>query len=54
MKLRTPKACPNQAHHTPHPQGYLQHGDWAEKMLKTHIQKQCPGCGLWTIWEKRT
>jgi hypothetical protein len=26
---------------------------WNEKMMKTHRPKQCPGCGLWRIWEPR-
>lgn len=46
--------CP--ANHTPHPEGYIQHAAWAERMLKTHKQSRCPTCGLWAIWtpkEKR-
>ncbi len=39
--------CPNAANHTPHPSGYVAHGEWAERMLKTHKQERCPGCGLW-------
>lgn len=36
--------------HTPCPTGYIQWHFWAEKMSKTHDQKQCPECGLWAIW----
>jgi hypothetical protein len=39
--------------HTPQPRGYLQWHEWAEKMDKTHTQRQCLGCGLWAIWEPR-
>jgi hypothetical protein len=42
--------CPRVESHTPHPEGYLAHSEWAEKMLKTHRQVQCSECGLWTIW----
>jgi len=35
------------------PTGYVEAGEWAEYMLQTHDQRQCPGCGLWTIWEPR-
>lgn len=37
--------------HTPSPAGYLDRQAWAEKMSKTHKQRQCSGCGLWAIWE---
>lgn len=43
-------ACPQQHLHAPHPTGYLAHAAWAEEMLKTHGQQQCPGCGLWAVW----
>ncbi len=36
--------------HTPHPSGYIEHSEWARKMLKTHKQSRCPVCGLWSIW----
>jgi hypothetical protein len=42
--------CPNRANHTPCPTGYLQRYEWAQEMLKTHGQVQCPGCELWAIW----
>ncbi|WP_027933716.1 hypothetical protein [Amycolatopsis thermoflava] len=35
------------------PTGYIDRAEWAEYMLITHDQRQCPGCGLWTIWEPR-
>lgn len=35
------------------PTGYVAASEWAEYMLQTHDQKQCPGCGKWTIWEPR-
>lgn len=36
--------------HTPAPQGYVARAEWAERMSRTHEQRQCPGCGLWNIW----
>lgn len=39
--------------HTDSPRGYLQWDDWAEKMNQTHVQRQCEGCGLWAVWERR-
>lgn len=45
------KDCPNFDKHTPHPQNYVAHAEWARKMMKTHHQRQCPGCGLWAIWQ---
>lgn len=32
------------------PDGYVNHAEWAEDMLRTHEQRQCPGCERWTIW----
>ena len=37
--------------HTSCPDGYVARFEWAEKMSKTHRQRQCKGCGLWAIWE---
>ena len=45
--------CPNQAEHTPHPTGYLGWWSWAERMNRTHGQRQCTGCGRWAIWYPR-
>jgi hypothetical protein len=39
--------------HTKQPEGYLQWHNWAEGMSVSHIQKQCPHCGLWAIWERK-
>ena len=36
------------------PTGYVNRAEWAEYMLQTHVQRQCPGCGKWTIWEPKT
>lgn len=52
-KPRSVPPCPNQDNHTVHPTGYVQHANWAEEVMKTHVQKQCPKCGLWVIWEKK-
>jgi hypothetical protein len=42
--------CPNAGQHTPHPDGYNRHAEWAEQMLKTHRQQRCEGCGNLSIW----
>ena len=47
--MKQSKSCPQVHLHSPQPEGYLQWHDWADKMRKTHVQKQCPGCGLWAI-----
>lgn len=39
--------------HTPQPHGYLQWDAWAERMDKTHNQRQCKGCGLYAVWEPK-
>jgi hypothetical protein len=45
------KPCPNEAaHNDDGPRDYMSRAEWAENKLKTHDQKQCPGCGLWLIW----
>lgn len=36
------------------PNSYVDAAEWAEFMAETHVQRQCPGCGLWTIWEPRS
>ena len=49
---RTPDCDPRCDEHE-QPTGYVDRAEWAEYMLETHVQRQCPGCGLWTIWEPR-
>lgn len=39
--------------HTPDPKGYVQWHAWAEEMARTHVQRQCKGCGLYAIWEPK-
>jgi hypothetical protein len=39
--------------HTDSPRSYLQWGEWAKEMERTHVQRQCKGCGLWSVWEPR-
>lgn len=50
MTRKAPRECSNTANHTPHPVGYLAHGEWAERMMRTHEQVRCAVCGLWEIW----
>lgn len=45
------KPCPNEvAHNDDGPSDYMSRAEWAQNMLKTHDQRQCPDCGLWLIW----
>jgi hypothetical protein len=39
--------------HTPSPRGYVAAWAWAEQMMQTHDQFQCPGCGRWLVWEPK-
>jgi hypothetical protein len=45
--------CPDVKKHTLHPKNYLGHAAWADEMLKTHDQTQCPTCGFWAIWVRK-
>lgn len=47
-RLARSKRC--QRYHTPHPSGYAEHEEWAERMMRTHRQARCVGCGLWAVW----
>lgn len=42
--------CPNVASHEPWPRGYIQSSDYADEMMKTHEQSECPDCGSLLIW----
>jgi hypothetical protein len=49
-----PATTPECEPHTPRPEGYVQHSDWADIMLDSgHDTRQCKGCGLWLIWEMK-
>jgi hypothetical protein len=39
--------------HTSSPDGYLQWDEWAERMSMTYTQRQCKGCGLWSVWDPK-
>lgn len=45
--------CEHAATHTPCPAGYLEWGEWADEMSKTHKQRRCEGCGRFHIWVPR-
>lgn len=51
--VATPATTPECEPHTPRPEGYLEHSEWADEMAKTHEARQCKGCGLWAIWEPK-
>jgi excisionase family DNA binding protein len=42
--------CPDYIKHIEGPEGYVEWHLWAEEMSKTHNQRKCKGCGLYTIW----
>lgn len=44
------ESCPNARNHTKAPRGYLSWHEWAEKMMETHTQIICEGCGRYSIW----
>lgn len=46
--------CKNAKAHTPSPDGYVAWHEWAARMLKTHRQTKCRGCGLYKVWVKKT
>ena len=45
--------CPNEDAHTLQPVGYDTWHSWAAKMMRTHRQERCWGCGLFMIWRKK-
>ncbi len=45
--------CRRASLHVPRPEGYVAAWAWAEQMLETHDQHQCPGCGRWLVWEPK-
>jgi hypothetical protein len=42
--------CPNAAQHEPWPAGYGEAFEYADKMMATHDQHECPDCGRLLIW----
>lgn len=42
--------CPNNDAHEPWPKGYIAAGAYADQMMETHDQHDCPGCGRPLIW----
>lgn len=53
ITAKTAERCPNRNQHAAAPEGYVAAYDWAQTMMRTHVQKQCAGCGLWLIWEPK-
>lgn len=49
---RVAAACPKASDpkHRTGPSSYNARADWSEQMTKTHVQSQCPVCGLWVVW----
>jgi hypothetical protein len=39
--------------HTDSPDGYIAFDEWAEEMGRTHVQRQCKGCGLYAVWDRK-
>jgi hypothetical protein len=50
VKFTKADDCPDRDKHYPNPPGFYEQ---AKELMKTHIQKQCPTCGFWSIWRKR-
>jgi len=50
-----PEKCPHFWAHTPKPPISDERAldAWMDEMLKTHRQRECPGCGLFAIWTPR-
>jgi hypothetical protein len=46
-----PPVTPDCEPHSPWPRGYIAASEYADIMMETHVQRQCKGCGLWSIWE---
>ena len=47
----TTSDCPDRDQHTPTPAGYVDHAEWAARMIaRRATQKRCPSCGLYAIW----
>jgi hypothetical protein len=42
--------CPNNDAHEPWPKDYIASSEYADLMMQTHDQAQCPDCGLYKIW----
>lgn len=45
-------SCTTPNLHTRQPWGYVAWHEWAEKMSRTHVQVECPGCGRLMIWKR--
>lgn len=42
--------CPRSELHEPWPAGFFASASHALKMVRTHKQRLCPGCGTWRVW----
>jgi ribosomal protein S14 len=34
------------------PEDYGAWQEWADRMVRTHHQERCPGCGRYSVWRK--
>jgi len=48
--VKEEKDCPLLVNHTPCPDDYVERALWAEKMMVSHKQQRCVGCGLYAVW----
>jgi hypothetical protein len=48
-----PATTPDCEPHEPWPEGYIAGSEYADLMMKTHVQRACRGCGLYLIWEPK-
>lgn len=52
-RITSAEKCPDVDAHTFAPKTYLAWHEWAAEKAKTHVQKRCPTCALWVIWEPK-
>ena len=46
--------CPDAKKHTKSSEGYIARSDWMDRKSKRHNQEQCPTCGFWVIWKRKS
>lgn len=51
--IADPPESPDCEPHTPMPSGYIARSDWADRMMATHVQRECKGCGKYQVWEPK-
>jgi len=52
-KLTAQERRESRARYYEEPMGYVAMEEWARAMIKTYVQRECPGCGRFTLWEPK-